>query len=93
MEEHNDTERGQHNHGERGRVKEKEEKKKKDKEYVKYVITPAGQSLSFFQDAEIHLDLHQTAAAMAMSRVEKKKNHVTASYVQSRLSETRDRIV
>lgn len=66
-------------------MRENEDGKKRQKEKVKYVIIPNGQSLSFFQDTEIHLDLHQTAGAIAMSTEEK---NVTASYMQSSLCET-----
>lgn len=43
-----------------------------------FFIIPNRQSSSFFQDTEIHLDLHKTGEAMVMTQAEK-KNHVTAS--------------
>lgn len=51
--------------GERGEGDEK----RRQRQQVKYVITPKGQSLSFFLDAEIHLDRPRAAGAADVSTV------------------------
>lgn len=70
--------------------REKEGGKKRQKELAKYAIISGGPGPSFFQDKEIHLDLHQTAAAMVTSRGVENKIMLLALYMQYRLSETRD---
>ncbi|TNN80080.1 hypothetical protein EYF80_009732 [Liparis tanakae] len=72
-EEYNDTQSGHNTRGERGEreregetERENEERKEEDKkEQRKYVVILNGLSVSFFQDTEIHLDLHRTTEAMS----------------------------